>query len=146
MCVHCETGEIETETHFLLHCHKYISIRNLYFNKFTHRETEIERDTLTQRDNTPLSLSQPHSHRETHTHSGEELQTVLSKDSHTLFAGHIFLHTHVKGSKRSHCMRLRSRSGAAAAIVFCTESISAVLHALFKLKLFKCVCTCLSNI
>ncbi len=35
VCVHCETGEIETETHFLLHCHKYISIRNLYFNKLT---------------------------------------------------------------------------------------------------------------
>ncbi len=35
VCAHCETGEIETETHFLLHCHKYIYIRNLYFNKFT---------------------------------------------------------------------------------------------------------------
>ncbi len=35
MCVHCETGEIETETHFLLHCHKYSSIRNIYFNKLT---------------------------------------------------------------------------------------------------------------
>ncbi len=35
VCVHCETGEIETETHFLLHCHKYIPIRHLYFNKLT---------------------------------------------------------------------------------------------------------------
>ncbi len=33
VCVHCETGEIET--HFLLHCHKYRSIRNIYFNKLT---------------------------------------------------------------------------------------------------------------
>ncbi len=33
VCAHCETGEIET--HFLLHCHKYLSIRNLYFNKLT---------------------------------------------------------------------------------------------------------------
>ncbi len=32
VCVHCETGEIETETHFLRHCHKYIFIRNLYFS------------------------------------------------------------------------------------------------------------------
>ncbi len=35
VCVHCETGEIETETHFLVHCYKYISIRHLYFNKLT---------------------------------------------------------------------------------------------------------------
>ncbi len=35
VCVHCETGEIETETHFLLHCHKYLSIRNIYVNKLT---------------------------------------------------------------------------------------------------------------
>ncbi len=27
VCVHCETGEIKTEVHFLLHCHKYISIK-----------------------------------------------------------------------------------------------------------------------
>ncbi len=35
VCVHCETGEIETEIQFLLQCHKYISIRNIYFNKLT---------------------------------------------------------------------------------------------------------------
>jgi len=33
VCVQCRTGEIETETHFLLHCHKYSSIRDLYFKK-----------------------------------------------------------------------------------------------------------------
>ena len=35
VCVHCRTGEIETETHFLLHCHKYSSVRELYFSKLT---------------------------------------------------------------------------------------------------------------
>ncbi len=39
VCVHCETGEIET--HFLLHCHKYISIRNIYFNKLTNFIKEL---------------------------------------------------------------------------------------------------------
>ncbi len=32
---HCETRENETEVHFLLHCHKFKSIRDLYMNKFT---------------------------------------------------------------------------------------------------------------
>ncbi|XDV45306.1 hypothetical protein PO909_013424 [Leuciscus waleckii] len=35
VCVHCRTGEIETETHFLLCCHKYSSVRELYFSKLT---------------------------------------------------------------------------------------------------------------
>ncbi len=35
VCAHCETGEIETETHFLLHCYQFKSIRNIYINKFT---------------------------------------------------------------------------------------------------------------
>ncbi len=35
MCAHCETGAIETETHFLLHCYKFKSIRDPYINKFT---------------------------------------------------------------------------------------------------------------
>ncbi|KAI2656568.1 hypothetical protein H4Q32_029770 [Labeo rohita] len=35
VCAHCTTGENETEVHFLLHCHKFKSIRDLYMNKFT---------------------------------------------------------------------------------------------------------------
>ncbi|MGH0192693.1 UNVERIFIED_CONTAM: hypothetical protein FKN15_021413 [Acipenser sinensis] len=34
LCGHCETGEVETEMHFLLQCNKYSEKRQTYFRKF----------------------------------------------------------------------------------------------------------------
>ena len=34
ICGHCQTGKVETEEHFLLHCHKHKGIRELSFPGF----------------------------------------------------------------------------------------------------------------
>ncbi|MGH0192630.1 UNVERIFIED_CONTAM: hypothetical protein FKN15_020198 [Acipenser sinensis] len=34
LCGHCETGEVETEMHFLTHCEKYKNTRDIFFPKF----------------------------------------------------------------------------------------------------------------
>ncbi|KAI4904413.1 hypothetical protein NFI96_007497 [Prochilodus magdalenae] len=34
VCGHCGSGEVETETHFLLHCQRYMHIRDRYLKKF----------------------------------------------------------------------------------------------------------------
>lgn len=35
ICVHCDSGEIETETHFLLYCGKYKELREKHFDKIS---------------------------------------------------------------------------------------------------------------
>ncbi len=35
LCAHCKTDEVETEVHFLLHCHKLQTTRDIYMDQFT---------------------------------------------------------------------------------------------------------------
>ncbi len=41
ICVHCETGEVETETHFLINCPKYNEIREELFPKFKEKIPDL---------------------------------------------------------------------------------------------------------
>ncbi len=41
ICVHCETGEVETETHFLINCPKYKEIREELFPKFKEKIPDL---------------------------------------------------------------------------------------------------------
>ncbi len=42
ICGHCETEEVETEEHFLLHCPKYHHLRQIFFPKFTRNIQNFE--------------------------------------------------------------------------------------------------------